>query len=75
MQTMRTMYGEKSEFIEDIFKAETDIDVSVTDESHKTRIHIFPDPRMKLRRARDKGGVRVPAPHQTSGAGRMGWLG
>ena len=31
MQTMRTMYGEKSEFIEDIFKAETDIDVSLTD--------------------------------------------
>ena len=62
---MRTMYGEKSEYIEDIFKAETDIDVSRT-EKKLSHLH-FPDLRMKLRRARDKGGVRVPAPHLTSG--------
>lgn len=29
MQTIRTMYGEKSEFIEDIFTAEADLDVSL----------------------------------------------
>ena len=62
---MRTMYGEKSEFIEDIFKAETDIDVSRT---KKKLSHLqFPNLRKKLRRARDKEGVRVPAPPLTSG--------
>ena len=38
MQTVRTMYGEKSEFIEDIFKAETDIDVSMTE---RRNCHIY----------------------------------